>query len=78
MKEELTSITTFMEKHNYSSKVLLDQDREVARQYEVTGIPLSILIDREGRVVHRLRSNADWDSRKIRALVDNLINEEKS
>ena len=75
LKEELSLITSFMEKHNISSRVLLDLEREVAKEYNVTGIPASYLIDKQGRVVYRLRSNADWDSKEIRSLVNNLISE---
>lgn len=75
MKEEPSSITSFMEKHNYSSRVLLDVEGEAAKKYDVFGIPVSYLIDTEGRVVYRFSGYVDWGSKEIRSLVRNLISE---
>ncbi|MBT8345815.1 MAG: TlpA family protein disulfide reductase [Desulfofustis sp.] len=75
MKEEPSLVNSFMEKHNYSSRVLLDLGGEVAKKYDVFGIPVSFLIDKKGRVVYRLSGYVDWDSREIRSLVNNLIDE---
>ena len=78
MKEQPSSITSFMEKHNYSSRVLLDLEGEVAKKYDVFGIPVSFLIDKDGRVVYRLSGFVDWDSKEIRSLVHNLINDKRT
>lgn len=75
MKEESSFVASFMKKNNYSSKVLLDRQGEVAKKYDVFGIPVSYLVDKEGRVVFRLSGYVDWDSKKIRSLVNSLINE---
>jgi len=76
MKEESSFVASFIEKNNYSSKVLLDLNGKVAKKYDVFGIPVSYLIDREGRVVLRLTGFVDWSSKEIRSLVSNLINEQ--
>jgi peroxiredoxin len=76
MKEESSPVTSFMKKHGYTSKVLLDGDGVVARKYDVFGIPVSFLIDKEGKVVRQLSGAVDWDSREIRSLLSNLINEQ--
>lgn len=76
MKEESAYVASFMKKNNYSSKVLLDLKGEVAKKYDVFGIPVSYLIDKEGRVVFRLSGYVDWGSQNIRSLVNSLINEQ--
>ena len=76
MKEESSFVASFIEKNGYSPKVLLDLDGKVAKKYDVFGIPVSYLIDKEGRVVLRLSGFVDWGSEKIRSLVSNLINEQ--
>jgi len=76
MKEESSSVAAFMTEHGYTSKVLLDVDGAVARKYGVLAIPESFLIDQEGNVVRQLSGAVDWDSRKIRSLLNNLINEQ--
>jgi peroxiredoxin len=76
MKEEAASVASFMKEHGYTSKVLLDVDGVVTRKYDVLGIPVSFLIDKEGKVVQQLSGAVDWDSRYIRSLVSDLINEQ--
>jgi len=78
MSEKPSLVASFMEKNNYSSRVLLDLDGKVAKNYDVFGIPVSYLIDNEGRIVYRLTGVVDWSSKEIRALVDNLISEKSS
>jgi peroxiredoxin len=75
MKEAAAYVASFMKEHGYTSKVLLDVDGVVTRKYDVLGIPVSFLIDKEGKVVQQLSGAADWDSRYIRSLVGDLIKE---
>jgi peroxiredoxin len=76
MKEESAAVAAFMEKHDYSSKVLLDVQGVVAKKYDVFGIPVSYLIDKEGKVVFRLSGLVDWGSKEIRSLINNLLDEQ--
>lgn len=46
-------ITKYFEENNLSMPVLLDIDQEVARRYNITGIPTSLLIDGEGIIRKR-------------------------
>jgi peroxiredoxin len=75
MSEKLPIVASFMKENNYSSRVLLDLDGKVAKKYDVFGIPVSYLIDKEGRIVYKLSGIVDWSSREIRSLVNNLISE---
>jgi len=75
MSEKSPIVASFMKENNYSSRVLLDLDGKVAKKYDVFGIPVSYLIDKEGRIVYRLSGIVDWSSREIRSLVNNLISE---
>ena len=74
MKEKPSAIAAFMERHGYTARVLLDADGKVARKYDVFGIPVAYLIDKDGRLTYRLSGYVDWNSQKIRSLVDSVIN----
>jgi peroxiredoxin len=78
MSEKSPIVASFMKENNYSSRVLLDLDGKVAKKYDVFGIPVSFLIDKEGRIVYKLSGIVDWSSREIRSLVNNLISEGSS
>jgi peroxiredoxin len=48
--ESASTIQAFMESHNYTFPVLLDTDAAVARKYNVTMVPTSIFIDKDGKL----------------------------
>lgn len=49
--EDRDIVKSFVEENQYSFKVLLDSDQAVADQYNITSIPVSYFIDKEGNVV---------------------------
>ncbi len=52
--------------------ILLDPRQQVAREMGVVGLPVTVLIDREGREVARYLGDAEWDSDAAKALVTQL------
>ncbi|MDP5308051.1 TlpA disulfide reductase family protein [Paracoccus spongiarum] len=55
--------------------VLLDPRQQLARDMGVLGLPVSVLIDREGREVARLLGDADWASEAAKAVIRQLTAE---
>ncbi len=53
--------------------VYLDPDSAAIHAFDVTGLPTSFLLDKEGRVVGRVAGAADWESDKLRALFTPLL-----
>ena len=47
----------------------LDKRGELARAFEVRGMPTTILIDRDGLVVGGMQGPAEWDSEEAKALL---------
>ncbi len=50
-----------------------DRDGQMARDAGVLGLPVTLILDREGREVARMIGDADWDSPEARALLNRLI-----
>ncbi len=54
--------------------ILLDRKGALAREMAVFGLPLTVLLDRDGREIARLRGDADWASDSalavLRAVID--------
>jgi len=50
--------------------VYVDDRTKIARSVRVTGLPTSILLDRQGRILGRLTGIAEWDSPEAVALID--------
>lgn len=53
--------------------VYLDPKQQLAREMGVLALPVTVLIDPEGREVARLRGDANWYSESARAIVSALI-----
>jgi thiol-disulfide isomerase/thioredoxin len=54
-------------------KTYLDPTSAVGQAFKVDGLPTSFLIDRQGRVLGRVEGEAEWDSPKMRAILDPLL-----
>ena len=52
--------------------VLLDPRQQLARQMGVVGLPVTILIDRDGNEVARLLGDADWASEPAKQVIRQL------
>ncbi|MBW4709708.1 TlpA family protein disulfide reductase [Roseobacter sp. YSTF-M11] len=50
-----------------------DPQQSLASQMGIFGLPITVLIDPEGREVARLRGDADWASDSAKAIVEALI-----
>jgi thiol-disulfide isomerase/thioredoxin len=54
-------------------KVMHDRSNDFARQAGVLGLPVTLILDRQGREVARLLGDADWDSPEARAILRRVI-----
>ncbi len=51
--ETPAAVKDFMQSHNFSFPVLLDTNRDVTLEYDVTGIPTTFFIDKDGIIQKR-------------------------
>ena len=49
--EDKNTVKNFIRQNKYNFKVLLDSDQSVASQYNISAIPVSYFIDKDGNVV---------------------------
>ena len=54
--------------------ILFDQAGEVSKAYKVKGLPTTLVIDREGRVVYRAVGGRDFDHPEVVKLIRGLLN----
>jgi len=59
--ESDSDVRAFRERLGVGFPILLDPDQEVARRYQTTGFPESILVDRNGLIVERYVGPREWD-----------------
>lgn len=71
--ETKESAMQYMKNNNYTMKLLLDIDQEVARGFRVSGIPRTIFIDKDGYVRHDQVGKID--AKTLNTKIEELVNE---
>jgi thiol-disulfide isomerase/thioredoxin len=56
-----------------SIKTYLDPKSAVGRAFEVRGLPTTLLIGRDGKVLGRVEGGAEWDSPKMLGVLEPLL-----
>ncbi|MBI3569694.1 MAG: TlpA family protein disulfide reductase [Gammaproteobacteria bacterium] len=68
-------VKAFAEELKLTFPVLHDRDSIISRLYSNPGVPISYLIDRQGRIVYRVLGEYDWYSPEARGAVKTLLQE---
>jgi peroxiredoxin len=71
--EGASAVQPFVDRLRLTFPVLLDPQLQVNDLYKVTGIPTSIIIDRDGIIIHKVYGAEDWDSDQSRRLVEQIL-----
>ncbi len=72
-RNDLAAIDRFNEEYGITSLATrLDPKSELARAARVLGLPVTILVNREGQEIGRLTGGADWDSDSAQAIITYL------
>lgn len=66
-------IKNFTKMFGINFHILLDPESEVSDLYEVSGVPTSFLIDRNGKLIARIVGTEDWLSGDAVRLVQELL-----
>jgi len=69
-------VAPFIQAYGLTFPVVLDPQNLVGAQLQVPGIPMSYLLDKRGRIVGFEVGARDWNTRKIRRLLDQMLAEE--
>jgi peroxiredoxin len=67
------SVKEFIKNKHYTFPVLLDPKCKVLGLYKVKGIPTTVFIDRDGRIVGKTTGPRDWNSPEAVSLLDSLL-----
>ena len=78
VKEERDTVSSFIEKNDYTFPVLLDSRGKVANMYDVRAYPTSFLIDREGKVVGKAVGAREWASKDSFDLIEYLLDKKET
>ena len=66
-------VRAFQDRYRLSFPILLDLDQAIYASYQTMGVPESILVDREGRIVERYVGPREWDAAEYEDRIRELI-----
>lgn len=66
-------ITDFVKELRLTFPILLDPDMKITRKYRIIGLPVSVLIDRQGIVRAKEIGYHDWTAKASRTRVEALL-----
>ena len=69
----LKAVRPFMEKYKLSFPALIDPGGTTQSLYRTTGVPESIIIDKNGIVVEKIIGQRDWGSSEVMQYFRDLI-----
>jgi thiol-disulfide isomerase/thioredoxin len=68
-------IAPFVERQGLTLPVLLDTQKDAAKDWKVGGLPMTFVIDAQGRVRYSVYGERDWSDEDTVKLVENLLGE---
>ena len=66
-------VKSFVKRLKITFPIVLDPDAKASDLYQVSGLPVSFLIDQQGRVVAKITGSEDWMSEKSIARIEKLL-----
>jgi thiol-disulfide isomerase/thioredoxin len=73
--ESRDKVSQFLGKEKLALPVLLDPQKEAAKEWGVGGLPMTFLVDARGRVRYSVFGERDWNAGESLALVEKLLAE---
>jgi thiol-disulfide isomerase/thioredoxin len=68
-------VRPFLEKERLTLEVLLDTQKDAARDWGVGGLPMTFIVDSQGRARYRAFGELDWSTGEPLDLVEKLVEE---
>jgi thiol-disulfide isomerase/thioredoxin len=73
--EHPEKIARFLQRQQLTMPVLLDKEKEVAKDWKVGGLPMTYVVDAKGRARYSVFGERDWSEGDSLKLVEKLIGE---
>ncbi len=66
-------VRRFIERHRYRIPILLDPAGKTLEVFEISRIPATLIIDRNGRIIGRVIGPRNWSSPEVLSLVNYML-----
>ena len=73
--ESREKVVKFLEHETVSLPIVLDAQKDVARDWDVGGLPMTFVVDAKGRVRYSVFGARDWSDARSQRVVERLLAE---
>jgi peroxiredoxin len=73
--KSISNVKEFIKEYRLTFPVILDDDKKVAKQYKVSVLPVSFLIDKKGMVSRKFFGEREWTDTESKKMVEELLSE---
>lgn len=73
MMEPLPVVRKFVAKLKLTYDIVLDESGDIAGNYAANNLPMTYIIDKQGRIIRRAVGARDWDNADYLAFFNELV-----
>ena len=77
-RQSAGQVRAFMQEVHLSFPAVLDSDGAVSSSFKVQGLPVTFLLDREGRILWKAIGSREWDGFYGRAYLEQVLRAQRS
>lgn len=71
--EDWDTVAPFLEGFSLTFPILLDKDSSAMARWGIMGLPTTFILDKDGRVTHRITGGRDWNDPGFRKSLEEII-----
>lgn len=69
----MSAVKRYVDKHGFTMPVLVDADMKIARQFGARGVPTTVIVDRQGKMVASGNGRVEFDAPAFRDYIQALL-----
>jgi peroxiredoxin len=73
--ENWDTVAPFLENFSLTYPIVLDTDSAAMAEWGIMGLPTTFILDRDGRITHRITGGRDWDDPGFRSNLEAIIDQ---
>ena len=73
--KDLKDVKDFVNKYGLTFTIVMDQDKRVAKQYKISALPVTFLVDKKGMISKKFFGDRDWADKESRKMIEDLLSE---
>lgn len=75
--EKWDTVASFLNNFSLTYPIVLDTDSSAMEKWNITGLPTTFIVDKQGRIIYRITGGRDWNDPAFRNKLKMIIKQDK-